>query len=115
MKKILALLLAAVATASAAPQLPIDQAVKIAMGYLKDNSREGTFITSINLEMPSMNKGPTVWAVKWNAPVALSDTKRETGLEISMDGKAKVAEGDYCRGGKNPDGCGRHDGQGLGS
>jgi transposase len=36
-------------------------------------------------------------------------------LEISMDAKAKVAEGDYCRGGKNPDGCGRHDGAGLGS
>jgi transposase len=35
-------------------------------------------------------------------------------LEISMDAKAKVAEGDYCRGGKNPDGRGRHDGQGLG-
>ena len=35
-------------------------------------------------------------------------------LEISMDTKAKVAEGDYCRGGENPDGRGRHDGQGLG-
>jgi transposase len=36
-------------------------------------------------------------------------------LEISMDTKAKVSEGDYCRGGKNPDGRGRHDGAGLGS
>jgi transposase len=36
-------------------------------------------------------------------------------LEISMDAKAKVNEGDYCRGGKNPDGRGRHDGAGLGS
>jgi transposase len=26
-------------------------------------------------------------------------------VEISMDTKAKVKEGDYCRGGKNPDGC----------
>lgn len=36
-------------------------------------------------------------------------------LEISMDTKAKVNEGDYARGGKNPDGLGRQGGQGLGS
>ncbi len=36
-------------------------------------------------------------------------------LEISMDTKAKVNEGDYARGGKNPDGVGRDDGPGMGS
>jgi len=36
-------------------------------------------------------------------------------LEISMDTKAKVALGDYSRGGKNPDGCGRESDEGLGS
>jgi transposase len=36
-------------------------------------------------------------------------------LEISMDTKAKVNEGDYARGGKNPDGVGWERGQGLGS
>lgn len=36
-------------------------------------------------------------------------------LEISMDTKAKVNEGDYARGGKNPDGVGRECGQGFGS
>lgn len=36
-------------------------------------------------------------------------------LEIAMDTKAKVNEGDYSRGGKNPDGCGRERGQGVGS
>ena len=36
-------------------------------------------------------------------------------LEISMDTKAKVNEGDYARGGKNPDGFGREGGQGMGS
>lgn len=36
-------------------------------------------------------------------------------LEISMDTKAKVSEGDYARGGKNPDGFGREGGPGLGS
>jgi transposase len=34
-------------------------------------------------------------------------------LEIAMDTKAKVNEGDYARGGKNPDGVGRECGQGL--
>lgn len=36
-------------------------------------------------------------------------------LEISMDTKAKVNEGDYARGGKKPDGVGRERGQGVGS
>jgi len=36
-------------------------------------------------------------------------------LEIAMDTKAKVNEGDYARGGKNPDGFGRGGGDGLGS
>ena len=36
-------------------------------------------------------------------------------LEISMDTKAKVNEGDYARGGKNPDGVGRECGEGVGS
>ena len=35
-------------------------------------------------------------------------------LEISIDTKTKVNEGDYARGGKNPDGIGRECGQGLG-
>ena len=32
-------------------------------------------------------------------------------LEISVDTKAKVNEGEYARGGKNPDGLGRHGGE----
>jgi hypothetical protein len=36
-------------------------------------------------------------------------------LEISVDTKAKVALGDYSRGGKNPDGCGGPSDQGMGS
>ena len=36
-------------------------------------------------------------------------------LEISVDTKAKVNEGDYARGGKNPDGFGREGGPGMGS
>ena len=35
-------------------------------------------------------------------------------LEISMDTKAKVALGEYSRGGKNPDECGRQSDEGMG-
>lgn len=45
---------------------------------------------------------------------AEAGTDSET-LEISMDTKAKVDEGDYARGGKNPDRVGRYDGERLGS
>jgi hypothetical protein len=38
-----------------------------------------------------------------------------TTLEISIDTKAKVNEGEYSRGGKKPNRCGRSDGKGLGS
>jgi transposase len=42
-------------------------------------------------------------------------TNDPSTLEISMDTKAKVNEGDYARGGKNPDGFGREAGDGMGS
>lgn len=35
-------------------------------------------------------------------------------LEVSVDTKAKVSEGEYARGGKNPDGRGRDGGEGAG-
>lgn len=35
-------------------------------------------------------------------------------LEISVDTKAKVSEGEYARGGKNADGVGRDSGEGMG-
>lgn len=79
MKKLLALLVIATATASASPQLPVDKAIKIANDYLKENGRSDTWISAVAFE-------GKVWAVKWNTPVVLTDTKRETGLEVSMDG-----------------------------
>jgi hypothetical protein len=70
----------------AAPQLSVDQALKIANSYLKEMGRSGTSIVGINLENTALSGGKTVWAVRWDTPVVLSETKRETGLEISMDG-----------------------------
>lgn len=40
---------------------------------------------------------------------------RSDTLEISVDTKAKVSEGEYARGGKNADGVGRDGGEGMGS
>lgn len=88
--KTLTLLIASAATllvshAQAAPNLPIDQALKIANSYLKDNGRSGVWISAITLEKAAVG-GSGVWAVKWSSPVALDDTKRETGIEVGMDG-----------------------------
>lgn len=44
----------------------------------------------------------------------LAKTEPHT-LEVSVDTRAKVSEGEYARGGKNPDGTGRVGGQGMGS
>lgn len=76
----------AITSAHAAPPLSIDKALKIANEYLKDNGRSDTAIAGINLEKTSIGGGNTVWAVRWETPVLLSDTKRETGIEIAMDG-----------------------------
>jgi transposase len=51
-----------------------------------------------------------------NVKAARKEMKSDPStLEISMDTKAKVNEGDYARGGKNPDGFGRDGGPGMGS
>ena len=55
-------------------------------------------------------------AVFANVKAVREEVKSDpTTLEISMDTKAKVNEGDYARGGKNPDGFGRECGEGIGS
>lgn len=51
-----------------------------------------------------------------NVQAVRAEVNNEPGtLEISIDTKAKVSEGDYARGGKKPDGCGGADPQGVGS
>lgn len=54
-------------------------------------------------------------AIFANVQAAKAQAKAEPGtLEISMDTKAKVSEGEYARGGKNPDGRERDRGDGMG-
>ena len=55
-------------------------------------------------------------AIFANVQAARAEFKGDAAtLEISVDTKAKVHEGDYSRGGKNPDGFGRQGGAGMGS
>jgi hypothetical protein len=49
------------------------------------------------------------------AAVKQAVTNDPATLELSIDTKAKVNEGDYARGGKNPDRCGGEHTPGLGS
>ena len=71
----------------AAPQLSIEQALKIANDTLKERNLNGQYwITGITLEPTSMSRSQFVWVVRWNAPISLEESKRETGLEIQMDG-----------------------------
>jgi transposase len=54
-------------------------------------------------------------AIFANVKAVREEVKNDpSALEISMDTKAKVSEGDYARGGKNPDRFGREGGDGLG-
>ena len=55
-------------------------------------------------------------AIFANVAAARQEAANDPGtLEISVDTKAKVNEGDYSRGGKNPDRLGGADAEGLGS
>jgi hypothetical protein len=87
MKVLSTLLFVALASiASAAPQVTVDEAVKIASKYLKESGNSDTWITSVALEQTSLSAGKPVWSIRWNTPIIVSETKRETGLEVAMDG-----------------------------
>jgi len=62
-----------------------------------------------------LKKTPQTNAIFANVQAVKAEIKGPETLEISVDTKAKVNEGDYARGGKNPDRRGRQDGPRLGS
>jgi hypothetical protein len=63
-----------------------------------------------------LKKTPATNAIFANVRAVREEVKNDPEtLEMSMDTKAKVNEGDYARGGKNPDRCGGKDREGLGS
>ena len=62
-----------------------------------------------------LKKVPDTDAIFANVAAVQTEARGDPeSLEISMDTKAKVALGDYSRGGKNPDECGRKSDQGMG-
>lgn len=62
-----------------------------------------------------LKKTPQTNAIFANVKAVKAEVKGADTLEISVDTKAKVNEGDYARGGKNPDRRGRQGCPGLGS
>jgi hypothetical protein len=62
-----------------------------------------------------LKKTPQTNPIFANVKAVKEEIKGPETLEISVDTKAKVNEGDYARGGKNPDRRGRQGRAGLGS
>ncbi len=87
MKLALFALAALTATAFAGPTLPVEKAIVIAQQHLKERGGAGSaFITSVKLQ-PTTARGSTFrWAVEWSQPIVIDETKKETGIEIDMDG-----------------------------
>ena len=87
MKTPLTALLALVAfTAQAAP-LPIETALGLAQKDLKDRGLGGQVsIVSLSLESGTVVGGKTHWFARWSRSVDLGDQRRESGLQINMDG-----------------------------
>jgi len=94
-------------------------------GYATDNlPSERTMrdiLKRMNYRLKRIQKGkplkktPQTNAIFANVKAAKEESQGPDTLEISMDTKAKVHEGDYARGGKNPDRRGRQGREGLGS
>lgn len=62
-----------------------------------------------------LKKTPQTDAIFGNVAAVREQSKNDPGiLEISVDTKAKVSEGEYARGGKNADEVGRDGGEGVG-
>ena len=94
-------------------------------GYAKENlPSERTMrdiLNRMNYRLKRIRKGkplkktPQTNAIFANVKAVKEEIKPPDTLEISIDTKAKVNEGDYARGGKNPDRRGRHGRERMGS
>ncbi|HSI11404.1 MAG TPA: hypothetical protein VK961_05145 [Chthoniobacter sp.] len=71
--------------ADKAPNLPIDQALKIAQDYLqKSGNPSGVQIVGLTYEQASLRS--SFWYAKWSSSVDVDGSRKETGLRIDMDG-----------------------------
>ena len=101
------------------------EALEIKKGYAKENlptkRTMRDILNRMNYRLKRIRKGkplkktPQTNAIFANVKAVKAEVKGADTLEISMDTKAKVNEGDYARGGKNPDRRGRRGRAGLGS
>jgi Rhodopirellula transposase DDE domain len=101
------------------------EALQTKKGYAKENlPSERTMrdiLNRLNYRLKRIQKGKPLKktaqtdAIFANVKAVQEESKGSDTLEISVDTKAKVDEGDYARGGKNPDRRGRHGRTGLGS
>jgi hypothetical protein len=101
------------------------EALQIKKGYAKEKLPSTRtmrdILNRLNYRLKRIQKGkplkktPQTNAIFANVKAVKAEVKGADTLEISMDTKAKVNEGDYARGGKNPDRRGRQGRAGLGS
>ena len=101
------------------------EALRTRQGYAQENLPSERSMRNIlnrmNYRLKRIRKGkplkktPLTNAIFANVQAVKAEIKGPETLEISMDTKAKVNEGDYARGGKNPDRRGRQGRTGLGS
>ena len=101
------------------------EALQTKKGYAKENlPSERTMrdiLNRMNYRLKRIQKGKPLKktaqteAIFANVKAVKEEIKDPDTLEISVDTKAKVHEGDYARGGKNPDRRGRQGRTGLGS
>lgn len=103
----------------------VREALLTKKGYAKENlPSERTMrdiLNRMNYRLKRIQKGkplkktPQTNAIFANVKAVKAEIKGPDTLEISVDTKAKVNEGDYARGGKNPDRRRRQGRPGLGS
>jgi hypothetical protein len=102
------------------------QALKAQKGYADQNlPKERTMrdiLNRMNYRLQRVQKAKPLKKTKQtdaifaNVAAVQQEVKSDpAALEISSDTKAKVSEGEYGRGGKNQDGLGREDAEGVGS
>jgi hypothetical protein len=101
------------------------EALQFKKGYAKENLPSKRtmrdILSRMNYRLKRIRKGnplkktPQTNAIFANVKEVKEEIKGADTLEISMDTKAKVNEGDYARGGKKPDRSGRGGREGLGS
>lgn len=92
MKSLLHTLLALSVSASAfaaeeKPAMPIEKALGIAQGYLKEHGQAGSVaIAGLSLERESLSRKTMHWYAKWVPAIPLDGGRKEFGIEIQMDG-----------------------------